>query len=258
MKKNDGNILWMALAAAGLCLLALPSIALAGDGPCGASTSGDASKTACGDGGGCGGAERAPGCQDGDAACEKQGSLCGKCVDGAKEGKACCLAKVAAANLEVVSLAVLEGEGAGAKAVLAAVPEESAKAVADARAETLKGLVQVRRSMNEIRKEKKAVCEEAKAAGTEVSCEVTAAYDADLKAMEKKARALLGALAAVVKGAVGESRVETLAAEVRKSGDVAKAVAAKIQAEAEKAPAETAPAAPATPAPGCDGTGVKT
>lgn len=236
MKTSTMSMLFgLALGAAGL--LSLP--ALAADGESGPAAKDSAkpcdAPVSCGEGkakdGACGGEAK---CSDGDGACGAKGGDCAKCVEGAKEGKECCVAKKAAADLQVVSLAVLHAEGEGAKAVVANLPAETAKKVEAARAEAWTGLVKVRRAMEETKAECKSVSDEAKAAGKEVGCEVTSAYEEDLKALHLKAREILDGLAAVVKEAVGADRVAALAEGVRKDGDVAKAVMAKVHAEAAK------------------------
>lgn len=249
MKTALAALLALALGAAG----PPPSPAFAGDGETG-TPSKDAEKPACG---GqvkeCGDAAK---CSDGDEACGKAGSECAGCVEGAKEAKACCVAKKAAADLQVVTLAVLNAEGEGWKAVAAAVPEAEAKRLEKERLDAFAGLVKVRRAIETAKAECKAVVDEAKAEGGEASCDVTSAYEADVKALEKKARAILDGLSATVKEVVGADKVAGLAEGVRKDGDPAKAVMEKVRAEAAKPvereqekKAEEAGADPAAPAP---------
>ncbi len=251
MKITLAALLALALGVAG------PSSApaFAGDGETG-TPSKDAEKPACG---GqvkeCGDAGK---CTDGDEACEKAGDECSGCVEGAKEAKACCIAKKAAADLQVVTLAVLNAEGEGWKAVAAAVPEGEAKRLEKERLDAFAGLVKVRRAIEAAKAECKAVVDEAKAEGKEASCEVTSAYESDVKALEKNARAILDGLAASVKEVVGADKVAGLAEGVRRDGDAAKAVMEKVRAEAAKPVAvnpeeqkksEEAGADPAAPAP---------
>lgn len=226
-----------------LALLAGPAAAADGEGA--GPVTGGTAKAACGDKAGkdCGGCkEKGAGqecgeeCEEGDDDCCED-ATCAECVEGLKVGKACCVAKKAAADLQVVTLALLHGEGDGAKAVLAAVPAESAPEVEKARADAWTGLVKVSRAIEKTKAECKTACDEAKAEGKEASCEVTSAYEADLAALGKKARAILDGLSATVKTAVGEDKVAGLAVTVRKGGDVAKVVMEKVRAEAAAAEA---------------------
>jgi hypothetical protein len=239
MKTTTAALLALALGAAGL--LSVQAFAADGEGgpspkdtgkpvcegqkkaSCGAEESGGEKK--------CGDAEK---CSDGDEACDEAGAECAKCVEGAKEGSSCCVAKKAAADLQVVTLSILNAEGEGWKGVVAAIPEAEAKRIEKERLDAWTGLVKVRRAIDAAKAECKSVCDEAKAAGKEASCEVTSAYENDVKEMAKKARGILDGLAAVVKEAVGADRVAALAEGVRKDGDVAKAVMEKVGAEAAK------------------------
>ena len=75
--------------------------------------------------------------------------------------------------------------------------------------------------------------------------------EADAKAIHGKIREKVAAFSKSIEEQLGAEKVKALAEDVRKSGDVVKALGAKVQAAVEKALAEES--AKAGDAPECDG-----
>lgn len=236
-----GGRLLAALALA--AWLAVP--ALAGDGdPVPAPSSGG--KPADGDGKAKEQDKKQPEKATGEDFCPARGGSCvqedGTCADdcpGAASGPT---------ELDIVGIAVLEGEGAGAKAVLAAVAEEGRARLQEARNDAFEFLVKVQKEMVSLHRDLEQACAEAKAEGREVSCDVKSAIAADVKTLRSKVREKMGAFAKSVEQAVGPDKVATLAGEVRKAGDAAMSLAAKVKTAVEAKIAEEKKKAEETPA----------
>ncbi len=218
------------LALAGL--LAVP--AFAGDGekekPTGVA-GGECKEGAKIDKGGC--HKEAKECEDGKTGCGEAGA-CSKCADGAKEGKACCQEKTARTDLEIVTLAAVEGTSEAAKKVLAAVPPAALEKVEAARKAALEQLARIHGAMAELKTDFEEACAEAKAKGAEIACDVKATFEADMKALHGKAKEQVDLCAKAIRESIGEDKIKELSADCRKAGDMAKAAGEKIRAAAAK------------------------
>lgn len=161
-------------------------------------------------------------------------AVCGECAEGAKEGKECCKEKAARTDLEVVTLAAVEGTSEAAKKVLAAVPAAALEKVEAARKVALEQLARIQGAMSDLKKDFDVACAEAKAKSAEVSCDMKATYETDMKALQAKAKEQIDLCAKTIRESIGEDKIKELSADCRKAGDMAKAAGAKIKAAAAK------------------------
>lgn len=161
-------------------------------------------------------------------------AVCGECAEGAKEGKECCKGKTARTDLEVVTLAAVEGTSEAAKKVLAAVPAAALEKVEAARKSALEQLARIQGAMSELKADFDAACVEAKAKGAEVGCDMKATYEKDMKALQAKAKEQIDLCAKTIRESIGEDRIKELSADCRKAGDMARAAGARIKAAAAK------------------------
>ena len=233
--KIRNSMFLAALAVGGLC--SLPAFAGDGEkdkpsGAAGGESKGEAKGKDC---------DSCKGKKDGE--CEKgekkecgddAEAVCGECVEGAKEGKECCKEKAARTDLEVVTLAAVEGTSEAAKRVLAAVPAAALEKVEAARKVALEQLARIQGAMSDLKKDFDVACAEAKAKSVEVSCDMKATYEKDMKALQTKAKEQIDLCAKTIRESIGEDKIKELSADCRKAGDMAKAAGAKIKAAAAK------------------------
>lgn len=230
----------VALLLAGL--YAVPALAGDGDGAKGEKPSGEAKGECEDDDGDDDGEDDGEDEDDGeecddDEDCD-EGEKCEKCEkgakDGAKERAACCKEKAARTDLEVVTLAAVEGASDAAKKVLAAVPPEAMKKVEEARRAAFDRLAEIQKTMAELHADFRAACAESKEKGKEVACEMKATYEKDMKVLKDKAKEQYDSLARTIQETIGEEKVKALSADCRKAGDMARAATLRIKAAAAK------------------------
>jgi F0F1-type ATP synthase membrane subunit b/b' len=215
-----------ALAVAGLCTVS----AYAGDGDK-EPTSKPGEGVKAGEGDCCKDKKPAEGAKAEDGKCEKgEKKECGGKECG--EGQECC--KQTLSDLDVVTLAAVEGASESAKKVLASVPAAALEKVEAARKSALEHLAKIHASMDELHAEYAGACSEAKAKGAEVCGEMKATFERDMKALHGKAKEQIDLCARAVGEALGEEKVKQLSAECRKAGDVAKAAVEKVKGLAAK------------------------
>lgn len=174
-----------------------------------------------------------PKAKDGEG-CKDKEKKGGECPDCAKEGKECCKEASACTDLEVVTLAAVEGTGEAAKKVLAAIPAAAAEKVEAARKTALEQMAKIQVAMGDLKKDFETACAEAKAKGEEVCCEMKATFEKDMKALQGKSQEQVALCARALRDALGEDKIKDLSAECRKAGDMAKVAAEKVRAAAAK------------------------
>jgi hypothetical protein len=168
-----------------------------------------------------------------------EGSACRPDCEGPADGSDLCKEGTAKRNALFVTLSALVGDGEAGKKVLGAVPAESAKKVEEARKAAFESVVKIRREVVGIQKEIETLCAQAKADGKVVCQEAVDALGNDAETLMKKCHESMNAFTKLLGETLGAEKVQALAAEVQKSGDVAKAFTAKVDA-AVKAAGEAA------------------